>query len=59
MGNDHRDGVTVFRFEVLNHHVDVRDIRIEVTMGILAGRFVATSTVPGSFQMSMGSERAV
>jgi len=59
MGNNHRDDVAVFRFEVFDHHIEVHDIRVEVAVRVLAGRFVATAEVPSSFQMSVDSERVV
>ena len=43
VGNNHRDNVTVFRFEVFDHHVDVHDVRIEVPEGVLPWCFVAAA----------------
>lgn len=45
VGNHRRDDVTVFRFKVSDHHVDVYDIRLEVPVGVLPRRFVATTEV--------------
>jgi hypothetical protein len=43
VANHHRDDVTVFGFEVFDHHVDVRDIRLEVPERVLPRCFVATT----------------
>jgi len=56
MRNHHRDDVSVFRFKVFDHHVDVHDIRVEVPVGELTGRFVAAAEVPSSFRMRVDSE---
>lgn len=45
MGNHHRDDVSVFRFEVFDYHVDVHDVRVEVPVNELTGRFVAPAEV--------------
>jgi hypothetical protein len=49
MGNHHRDDVTVFRFEVFDHHVDVHDIRVRSPRNVLPGRFVAAAEFQVSF----------
>lgn len=43
VGNHHRNDVTVFRFEVLDHYVNVHDIRFEAPVTILPWCFVATT----------------
>lgn len=50
MGNHHRDDVSVFRFEVFDYHVDVHDVRVEVPVNELTGRFVAPAEVSGKHE---------